>query len=234
MTNTGIIVADGGTVQLTARAADGIVQTLVQAGGKVRAASMGEQTGTVALNGVGGGIVVEGQLSAPGIAPGTKGGAIEVATNGNVTIASTARINASGKAGGGVVAIGTTLARAKGGPSVTPAVTAKNVTVRHGATIAADAISNGDGGHVAVLSAGTTHMNGAITAKGGAQGGNGGFVEMSGKNLGMTGSVDVSAPAGTLGTILLDPDFLNVVVGSAGSGDQDPTFTVGNGNHCRD
>ena len=86
VTNTGTIVADGGTVQLTARAADGIVQTLVQAGGKIRAASMGEQTGTVALNGVGGGIVVEGQLSAPGIAPGTQGGAIEVVTTGNVRL----------------------------------------------------------------------------------------------------------------------------------------------------
>ena len=229
VTNTGTIVADGGTVQLTARAADGIVQTLVQAGGKVRAASMGEQTGTVALNGVGGAIVVEGQLSAPGIAPGTKGGAIEVVTNGNVTVASTARVNASGKAGGGAVAIGTTLARAKGGPTVTPTLTAKNVIVRQGATITADAISNGDGGHVAVLSTGTTHMNGAIAARGGAQGGNGGFVEVSGKNLGMAGSVDVSAPGGALGTILLDPDFLDVVAGASGSGDPDPTFNVNGG-----
>ena len=62
VTNTGLISADGGTVQLTARAADGIVQTLVQAGGKIRAASVGDQTGTVALNGVGGSIMVEGQL----------------------------------------------------------------------------------------------------------------------------------------------------------------------------
>ena len=66
VTNTGVIIADGGTVQLTARAADGIVQNLVQAGGKIRAATMGEQTGTIALNGVGGSIIVEGQLSAVG------------------------------------------------------------------------------------------------------------------------------------------------------------------------
>ena len=49
---------------------------------------MGAQTGMVALNGVGGSIVVEGQLSAPGIAPGTMGGDIEVVTTGNVTVAS--------------------------------------------------------------------------------------------------------------------------------------------------
>src|SRR5271165_6503189 len=47
VTNTGVIVADGGTVQLSARAADGIVQNLVQAGGTISAASMGNQTGVV-------------------------------------------------------------------------------------------------------------------------------------------------------------------------------------------
>ena len=40
VTNTGAISADGGTVQLTARAADGIVQTLVQSGGTISAASV--------------------------------------------------------------------------------------------------------------------------------------------------------------------------------------------------
>src|SRR5690349_4838298 len=56
VTNTGVVIADGGTVQLTARAADGIVQNLVQASGKIRAATMGDRTGTIALNGVGGSI----------------------------------------------------------------------------------------------------------------------------------------------------------------------------------
>ena len=154
VTNTGVITANGGTVQLTARAADGIVQNLVQAGGKISTATIGDRTGTIALNGVGGSIIVEGQLSARGTAPGTTGGDIEVVSSGNVTLASTAKINASGRVGGGVVAIGTTLARAKGGPSVTPTSTTQNVNVQHGATIAADAITNGDGGHVAVLSTG--------------------------------------------------------------------------------
>ena len=40
VTNTGVIIADGGTVQLTVRAADGIVQNLVQAGGSISAATM--------------------------------------------------------------------------------------------------------------------------------------------------------------------------------------------------
>ena len=180
VTNTGVIVADGGTVQLTARAADGIVQNLVQAGGTISAATIGDQSGVVALNGVGGSIVVEGQLSAPGLALGTKGGAIEVVSNRDVTIASTATINASGKAGGGVVAIGTTLDRARGGPAVTPTKVAANVSVKQGAKVSADASGNGTGGKVVVLSAGATRMDGLIAAKGGSTGGAGGFVEVSG------------------------------------------------------
>ena len=228
VTNSGVIVADGGTVRLTARAADGIVQNLVQSGGKIRAATVGDQTGTIALNGVGGSIVVTGQLSARGTAAGTTGGNIEIVSDGNVAVASTARINASGQAGGGAVAIGTTLARAKGGPTVTPTLTAANVGIQHGAKIAANAIANGNGGHIAVLSTNSTQMDGAIAARG-SQGGNGGFVEVSGDILGMTGAVDLSAPSGAIGTLLLDPTFLDVVNGVAGAGSEDANFTTNGG-----
>ena len=205
VTNTGVIQADGGTVQLTARAADGIVANLVEAGGKIRAASVGAQTGVVALNGVGGSIVVEGQLSAPGIAAGTMGGAVEVVTDKTVTIASTAKVSANGKAGGGVVALGTTLDRARGGPSVTPAQTAANTVIQQGAKISANATGKGDGGRVTVLSTQSTTMAGTIAAKGGPSGGNGGTVEVSGGTLSLTGTVDASAPLGVTGSILLDP-----------------------------
>ena len=220
VTNTGVIVADGGTVQLTARAADGVVQNLVNAGGKIRAATVGSSTGMVALSGVGGSIVVEGQLSAPGRAPGTVGGNVEIATTGNVTVASSARISASGKAGGGVVAVGTTLARAKGGPSVTPAVVAANVTVQPGARIAANATGAGNGGIVTVLSAGLTQMDGYIAANGGPNGGNGGFVETSGPMLGIGSgaSINVGARVGILGTWLLDPFDIDITAADINTG----------------
>jgi filamentous hemagglutinin family protein len=146
VTNTGVINAKGGTVQLTARAADGVVGTLVQAGGTIKAAH-----GTVVLNGVGGSIEVEGQLSAAG-------GAIEVAPTGNVRIASTANISTASKHGGGVIAIGTDLARARGGPSVTPGVVSANVVVEKGARISANATDNGNGGRITLLSNGITGM----------------------------------------------------------------------------
>jgi len=225
VTNTGVIRAEGGTVQLTARQADGLVTNLVDAGGRISANTVAGHTGVVALNGIGGGIVVHGQLSAAGRVAGSKGGDIEVNTDGNVTVASTARIDASGKAGGGNVAIGTTLARAKGGPNVTPTLTAAGVQVHKGAVVHADATAKGHGGRVTVLSTGTTTMDGLLTANGGPQGGDGGFVEVSGNILGFNGSVDVGAPMGSLGTVLFDPGTLDIVSGTSSSGSLDGSLT---------
>ena len=78
VTNTGTIAADGGTVQLTARAADGVVNTLVQAGGKVRANTVGARAGQIEITGTGGSVVIEGRVAADGRAPGTTGGSVVV------------------------------------------------------------------------------------------------------------------------------------------------------------
>ena len=52
-----------------------------------------------------------------------------------------------------------------------------------------------------------TTFAGTIFARGGEHGGNGGFVEVSGKQqLAFTGLVDTRAPNGRAGTLLLDPD----------------------------
>ena len=205
VTNTGVIVADGGTVQLTARAADGIVQNLVQAGGKIRAATMGGQTGTVALNGVGGSIVVEGQLRRPGHRAGHQGGEIEVATT---------AMSSSRRPRGSAPRARPAAARSRSAPPWRapraarrqPTVVAANTVIQAGAKISANATGKGDGGKVTVLSTTSTHMAGTINAKGGTFGGNGGFVEVSGDaGFSLTGAIDVSAPQGTIGTILLDP-----------------------------
>ena len=231
VTNSGVIRADGGTVQLTAAAADGVLQTLVQAGGKISANTVGAQTGTVTVDGIGGSVTVTGLLRAAGTAAGTTGGKVAVNATGNVTLASTAQINASGVAGGGTVAIGTTLQRAIGGPGTTSAMTAANVLVQKGATITANAKNTGNGGRVTVLSGGTTTMNGAISASGGTLSGDGGFVEISGNNLGLSGSVNVLAPGGgAVGTILLDPTDLAIIGGSTTtSSSVDNNFVTGGG-----
>lgn len=224
VTNTGTILADGGTVVLTAKAVDGIVTNLVTAGGTIRANTVGNKVGRIELSGVGGGLVIEGDIAAMGTLAGSVGGTVQALATDGVTVAGAARVNASGQAGGGTVAIGTTLARAAG-PAVKNVPAARTVTIETGARIAADATVNGKGGSIVMLATGSTRMNGSITARGGARGGDGGFVEISGKTLSsITGAVDVTAPAGTSGSILIDPDFLTIVADNAGNGDHDGTF----------
>jgi filamentous hemagglutinin family protein len=210
VTNTGLIRADGGTVQLTAAAADGLVQTLVNAGGTISAHTTQNSVGSINIAGTGGSVIVDGALLANGHGTGQTGGDIAVNATGKVTVASGAVIAANGRAGGGTIALGTTLARAAGGASITGQPTARSTTIQSGARVSANATQNGDGGRVTLLSSGVTTMHGTITAKGGPQGGNGGAVEISGNHVRLGGSVDVTAAAGATGVILLDPEDLTI------------------------
>ena len=64
----------------------------------------------------------------------------------------------------------------------------------------------GDGGKVIVWSDGSTEYYGAASARGGANSGDGGLIEVSGKeNLVFAGTGNASAPYGRPGTLLLDP-----------------------------
>jgi filamentous hemagglutinin family protein len=208
VTNTGTIAAKGGSVVLTADAVDGVVQTLVDAGGHISADSSAARTGRVLISGSGGDVRVEGVVTAQGNAPGLAGGTVQVSGSNATIVGAHARISAAGQAGGGTIALGTTLARAQGGGTGTAAATTKTLVVRKGATVSADATGKGSGGRVVLLSADSTTMAGTITAKGGTQGGDGGFVEVSGGVLTLTGHVDASAPVGNTGTLLLDPSDL--------------------------
>src|SRR5271166_661962 len=125
VTNTGVIEASGGTVQLTAAAADDVVTNLVEARGRIGTPSVGNHLGAVVIGGTGGALVLEGSV----LAGGAHGGAIELAGPGDVSVGPRTRISASGANGGGTVAIGTDLARASGGASVTPTEIARRVTV---------------------------------------------------------------------------------------------------------
>ena len=67
VTNAGAIRADGGVVQLTAAAADGVVSTLVQAGGRIRADTADGRTGRIEITGTGGSVIVAGSPDAAGL-----------------------------------------------------------------------------------------------------------------------------------------------------------------------
>jgi filamentous hemagglutinin family protein len=56
VTNSGLIIADGGKVTMTAADADALVTQLIDAGGTIRADTAAGQTGTISVTGVGGNI----------------------------------------------------------------------------------------------------------------------------------------------------------------------------------
>ncbi|WP_193933253.1 CHAT domain-containing protein [Coleofasciculus sp. LEGE 07092] len=131
-------------------------------------------------------------------ASGDTGGAINVLGN-RVSVIG-ADINASGSNGGGTVRIGGDY---QGNGSVP---NAQFTTVDGNTTIQANAIANGNGGRVIVWSDHTTQFQGAIAARGGSARGNGGFAEVSGRQiLKYEGTADLLAPNGLTGNLLLDP-----------------------------
>jgi filamentous hemagglutinin family protein len=225
VSNTGTISATGGTVLLTAQAVDGIVQDLVQAGGTVSAetdAATG-RTGRVVVAGTGGAVRIEGAVTATGTAANTRGGSVEILGDRN-WVAPGARVDASGAAGGGRVTVGTD------GRGAATTRLARRTGVAAGATVRADATQRGDGGTVLVNSADYTAHGGEISAQGGPQGGDGGFVEVSGqKGLDISGRVDVNAGlGGRIGTILLDPTNLFIISdGSSGANVPPGTYSDG-------
>ena len=138
---------------------------------------------------------------------GATGGRVEVLGN-HVSLVGTL-INASGVAGGGTVLIGGDFHGANSN--------VQNATATYvgpDATIKADAIQSGNGGNVAVWADNTTRYYGNISARGGANSGDGGFVEVSGKHyLDFLGVVNTLAPAGKAGTLLLDPSDITISAG---------------------
>jgi filamentous hemagglutinin family protein len=207
--NKGTIRARGGRVWLLANVAAGLGGS-IHVGGVVRTKTVHSQSGQIVVLAVGAGAIVEGTLDASGEKAGDTGGGVQVLGVSSTELGATSLVDVSGEAGGGVAAIGTTLARAQGGPSVTAAFTSNNALVDNGAEITADALAAGNGGRVVVLASSQTIMAGIISAQGGNPSGNGGFVEISGYgSYQLSGMIDLRAPFGALGIILIDPyDFI--------------------------
>ena len=200
----GTIVADGGLLQISAEVAEGVVDRVINMSGIVEARSIGSTGGRIVLDGGNSGDVeVSGVLTASGTEAGEMSGTVTV-TGASVTLASTARIAATGDTGGGTVFIGGEF----GGSGETR--TADTTTVQSGALIDASALTSGDGGQVAIWADESTRFDGFILAKGGSDSGNGGYVETSGASIAFAGTVDTSAPNGSGGTWLIDPDTLNI------------------------
>jgi filamentous hemagglutinin family protein len=229
--NTGKLSANGGRVELTAAAARAVVDSVINNKGVIEANAVGTRNGKIVLSAATGAgkpagapvqtVALSGRISAAGKDKGTKGGTVVV--TGESIVLSGATIDASGDAGGGKVMIGgdtggghpsaaaASIELAKLEAFVIP--TATSVSVDGASVINASATGAGNGGKVVLWSDQQTTFAGTILARGGASGGDGGFVETSSHGvLNFTGPVDTRAPLGAAGTLLLDP--YDVVINS--------------------
>ena len=198
--NHNLMQADGGQVIMTASAAGDLIRTAVNNSGVILARSAQEVDGVILLDaGTNGTVVNSGTLDASGKGTGETGGTVKVLGQ-TVTLADGTQIDAGGDSGGGTVLVG---GNYQGQGTEQHATT---TTVAPGATINADAITQGKGGQVVVWADGTTNYGGTVSARGGSVGGDGGTVETSGKQtLIMTGNVNAGASHGRSGSWLLDP-----------------------------
>ena len=132
-------------------------------------------------------------------------------TGTDVTLTSTAAIDASGTSGGTVLIGGDRAGGSDAALKFLPQAiaNAQTTTIEAGATITADGTS-GAGGNVVVWSDGTTSFGGAIST----QGLRGGFIETSGHVFDFTGG---SVNAGRGGAWLLDPVDLTIDATLAGT-----------------
>ncbi|HEU0220559.1 MAG TPA: MBG domain-containing protein [Gallionella sp.] len=206
----GIVSADSATLQggkIVFKATKGVT---LEAGSTTTA--NGPQGGSITIQSDTGTTLVAGNVAATGDQG--RGGEVQVLGN-LVGMIGNASIDASGQTGGGSVLIG--------GDRHGDNLTVQNAWRTYfglDATVKADAIQSGDGGKVIVWSDDITRFYGRITARGGTSSGNGGFVEVSGKNnLDFAGLVNAGASNGLAGTLLLDPRDITVVKDSTGTND---------------
>lgn len=212
--NSGSITADRGQVVM---GAGDMIGLAIRNTGSVKARNVtvqGQGTGIVM---VGGTIDTSNQADSKSGA-GTKGGRVEI-TGENVGL-DNATITASGTNAGGTVLIG---GDAHGEGDVEHA---QKLIGNTGTRITADATENGAGGKVVLWSDQWTAFGGEISARGGATGGDGGFIETSSKRmLTIEGAqVNASAARGNAGLWLLDPTDVTLSTAATASMGGSPNF----------
>ncbi len=207
VSNTGKVSAAGGEVILSASTAKDLVQSVVNNEGVVEAVSMKSKNGVIRLLGGDEGIVSNsGLLDASGTESGETGGTVHVLGE-KIGLFDQGRIDVSGEAGGGEVLFG---GEYRGQDPDVP--NSSMAYLGPDSEINADAIGSGDGGRIIVWSDEGSQVYGALSARGAAISGDGGFVETSSKiGLDIRTSPDVSAVNGAGGLWLIDPYDITIV-----------------------
>ena len=196
--NTGTITNPGGTVALTGDAARGVVTSVVNQEGVLEAKSFRIQGGKVIMTGRDEGIVQnKGLIDVSAAEAGAALGEVSL-TGEKVGNFDTILAKGAEGADGGKVSL-----RSTGQTLLTPDSV---IDVSGGA--------DSSGGSVDLWSDTNATVAGTLAARGGARGGDGGFIEVSsGGGMALTAAVDTSAPAGETGTLLLDPKTVTVAAG---------------------
>ncbi|MDR5734119.1 filamentous hemagglutinin N-terminal domain-containing protein [Caballeronia sp. LZ025] len=233
--NSGVLEADGGQIVMSVRAADEAAASVLNQTGTVRARSIEARNGRIVLDGGTSGMTgIAGTIDASAPDSGA-GGRIDV-TGHHVAVNDGARIDASGAAGGGRVRVGGGAAGKE-----TDIRNADALWMSPNAHVLADALVAGDGGNIVMYGTEAARVYGTLSARGGAQRGNGGLVETSGKYLDTDSArIHLGAPMGHGGQWLLDPANIEIVTtapstlsapqSSVDAGTNTVTFTPGTGN----
>jgi filamentous hemagglutinin family protein len=220
VSNEGRISATGGDVTLTARAVGDVLTRVVNNSGVIEAGSLVNRGGVVRLT-ASDPVANTGRLGADVHAGEVKNAAGAVMQTGTIDVSAVEAGAAPGQvtlAGQMVGLSGSILARGlDGGPGGNVLLTSGERTIATtGSLIDASGAGAASAGHVVLWSDDLTVFRGDILARGGALGGHGGQVEISGKELlDYSGFVDTRAPLGALGSLLLDPK--NITVANAGA-----------------
>ncbi len=217
--NTGTITADGGSILLTAAQARGMVEALVTNTGTLRAntvkvagverkgeitlSTKGLETQSVTLNlqlPQAQGITFNtGTIEAKGVENTASGGLITILGD-TIHIGDGSYVTADGGAQGGSIKIGGEYQGGNGLP------TSNKIFISEHVILNAESRKRGKGGTIILWSDDHTQFYGHADASGGLDGGDGGFIEVSGKNtLDFAGTVDLSSAKGKRGVLLLDP-----------------------------
>lgn len=184
--------------------ADGTLYSVaIKCEGEIDALGTVEKEGRVYLIAEEGKVIVNGKVSA--LNQTQSGGEIRVLGK-EVGLFDEAMLDVSSPYRGGTVLVGGDFQGEN--PNI---YSADRVFVGPDASIHADTLAEGAPGKIIVWSREGTHFLGRATAQGGLIGGDGGFIEISGKDfLDFSGTVNTMSLHGKTGTLLLDPTNLTI------------------------
>ncbi len=190
-----------GPLFVTPLISDSSFETAIRHSGKISATTLSSKGGHVYLISDKGTVEIDGRLEAPG-------GEIRVVGE-YISLSDRTQIDTSSPGSGGKIFIGGDF---NGSNQTLPS--ARQVSASSSASILANSTERGDGGNVVIWSEDATQFLGRIEAKGGEFGGNGGAIEVSGRQyLDYQGLADATAKLGKTGSLLLDP--YNITLGAA-------------------